>query len=100
MIRDTQGNGPLHLAIMGNQPAMAKNLLAQNELLLRQQNKYGTPPLELLFDMWGDKNESWNRFIAELPAEFSPDIAQAKRKWEASNKEAFKAGIAGMTVSQ
>jgi ankyrin repeat protein len=100
MIRDTKGNGPLHQAIIGNQPKLAKNLVKENELLLKQQNNDGITPLELLFGMWGDEHEDWNKFIAELPAEFNPDIVTAKGNWQASNQATFNAGIAGMKVTQ
>jgi ankyrin repeat protein len=100
MVHDAQGNNSLHLAIMGNHPMLAKNLIAHNELLLKEGNKEGIKPLELLFGLWGDENEDWNKFIGELPAQFTPAIEEGKKVLEAFKEKAFKEGIAGMPVSQ
>ena len=85
---------------MGNHPMLAKNLIAQSEFLLKEGNKEGIKPLELLFGLWGDENEDWNKFIGGLPAELTPAIEEAKKVLGAFKEKAFVEGIAGMAVSQ
>ena len=99
MIRDEKGNGPLHLAIIGNQVALANYLLARNANLISQKNNEGITPLEAMYGLYDEHNEDWNKFIAELPVKFRAAIVEAKKGWEAYKQKAFEAGVAGMKVS-
>jgi ankyrin repeat protein len=99
MIRDEKGNGPVHLAIIGNQVALANYLLARNANLISQKNNEGITPLEAMYGLYGEHNEDWNKFLAELPVKFRAAIVDAKKGWEAYKQKAFEAGVAGMKVS-
>jgi ankyrin repeat protein len=82
-IHDAERNNPLHLAVMANHGGLAEWLIEQNIKWVFKKNKELLTPLDLVFGLWGDQNEEWNKFLGKLPATTGWDIEKAKKNWQA-----------------
>ncbi len=92
-IKHVFGNTILHRAVIKNKLAIAAFLVKQNKYWLKAKNARGLTPLDLLYGLWGNQNDEWNDFIAQLPVDLAPDIQAARHAWELEKQtleQAFK----------